>query len=238
MLVLLLAAAFGTAMAATTARFVSVSGRAARAAALVAFTAMIVACAFVAFGSRLRINFTPSMPLGIYRLESLPTNGVGRGMVVEVCAPDKAAALGRRRGYLAAGPCPHDTEPLLKIVAGVPGDNVAVSAEGVAVNGCLLPDSRPIVRDRAGRLILPWPWGEYRLGRGQIWLYAGNPRSWDSRYLCPGSGRDVMARAAPLLIDPSVRSTSGPACAAVPSAGPGILVRSGTLLRLICVVFL
>ena len=58
------------------------------------------------------------MPLGIYRLEPLPAAGVVRGMVVAVCAPDDAAELGRRRGYLATGPCPHDSELLLKVVAG------------------------------------------------------------------------------------------------------------------------
>ncbi len=86
--------------------------------------------------AHLRINFTASMPIGIYSLSPLPTAGVERGMVVVACAPGAAAALGRSRGYLGAGPCPHGTEPLLKSAAAIAGDEVDVTAAGVAVNGC------------------------------------------------------------------------------------------------------
>jgi len=170
---------------------------------------MVGACALASFGSKLRVNFTPSMPLGIYRLKPLPTSGVARGMVVAVCAPDAAADLGRRRGYLSSGPCPHDTEQLLKVVAGVPGDHVAVSPDGVAVNGCPLPDSRPIALDRAGRRLSPWPRSDDHLGWGQVWLYAGNSRSWDSRYWGPGALGDIIARAIPVLVVPSPRRAGG-----------------------------
>lgn len=197
-IVLSFAVAFSTAIAALIARLTSVGGRAARAVALAAATAMLGASAFAIVGSGLRVNFTASMPLGIYRLEPLPATGVARGMLVAVCAPNDAADLGRRRGYLSTGPCPQDTEPLLKTVAGVPGDDVAVSADGVAVNGCPLTDSRPIASDRAGRQISAWPRGDYHLGRGQIWLYAGNPRSWDSRYWGPAATADLLALAVPL----------------------------------------
>ncbi len=112
-------------------------------------------------------------------------------------------------------------ESLLKVVAGVPGDDVAVSVDGVAVNGCLLPDSRPNARDRVGRRISPWPRGDYRLGWGKVWLYAGNPRSWDSRYWGPGFLRDVMAKAAPLFVAPSVppyeRAAGTVGCGAFPA---------------------
>jgi conjugative transfer signal peptidase TraF len=172
----------------------------------------VVAVAFATFGSRLRVNFTASMPLGIYRLEPLRNSDVARGMIVAVCAPGEAADLGRLRGYLSTGPCPDDTEPLLKVAAGVPGDHVAVSAEGVAVNGCLLPDSRPIALDRAGRRVPPWPRGDYRLGQGQVWLYGSNPRSWDSRYWGPGAARDIIARAVPILVAPApLRTGAGDA---------------------------
>jgi len=39
-----------------------------------------------------------------------------------------------------------------------------------------------------------------RLGRSQVWLYAGNPRSWDSRYWRPASVTDILARAVPILV--------------------------------------
>jgi len=130
----------------------------------------------------------------------VPKSGVQRGTFVAVCAPLGAADLGRRRGYLAAGPCPADTELLLKVVAAVAGDVVAVSANGVGVNGCPLPRSRPLSFDGAGRRLSPWPQGRYRLGLGQLWLYADNARSWDSRYWGPVPLVHVTARAVPLLV--------------------------------------
>jgi conjugative transfer signal peptidase TraF len=147
----------------------------------------------------LRFNLTPSMPLGIYRLVPVPNSAVARGMVVAVCAPTGASAFGRSRGYLSMGRCPSGTEPLLKAIAGVAGDDVTVSARGVAVDGCMLANSRPFSRDLAGRRLTPWLSGHYRLHRGQLWLYANNQRSWDSRYWGPASVTDVMARAVPIL---------------------------------------
>jgi conjugative transfer signal peptidase TraF len=176
---------------------------------------------FAIYGSDLRVNLTPSMPLGIYRLEALPSNAFARGAFVVACAPADAAALGRNRGYLARGPCPGDTEQLLKVVAGVPGDEVTVSTLGVDINGCVLPNSAPLAFDRSDRPLKAWPLGRYHLGPNQLWLYTGNPRSWDSRYWGPAVTTSIMGRAVPRLVVPSLRSTSGePACGAARFAGP------------------
>jgi conjugative transfer signal peptidase TraF len=207
-LVLALALTFGALATALTARTTSAITRAARAFVL-AVPAVTIVAACAIFGSGLRINFTPSMPLGIYRLEALPANGFARGMFVVACVPGAAADLGRDRGYLARGPCPDDTEPLLKIVAAVPGDDVAVSGRGVAIKGCVLPNSVPLAFDRSGRRLTEWPSGRYHLALNQLWLYADHPRSWDSRYWGPAATASIKARAVPLLAVPSFRSTSG-----------------------------
>jgi conjugative transfer signal peptidase TraF len=164
------------------------------------FIAVIPVLAYAIDAFDLRFNFTPSMPLGIYRLTPLPKGRIQRGMFVVACAPLVAAELGRRRGYLAEGPCRTGTEPLLKVVAGVAGDSVVVSADGVAVNGRLLPHSRALSQDAAGRRLTPWPHGRYQVRRGELWLYAANDRSWDSRYWGPAQADDVRARALPQLV--------------------------------------
>jgi conjugative transfer signal peptidase TraF len=152
-----------------------------------------------------RFNLTPSIPVGIYRLTpALPTSRLSSGMLVAVCAPLKAAELGRRRGYLEKGACPADAEPLLKMVAGVADDRVAISTDGVAVNGHLLPHSRPLRSDTAGRQLWPWPERRNKLRNGQVWLYAYNDRSWDSRYWGPAPAGNVLAHLVPLLTLPSV----------------------------------
>lgn len=152
-----------------------------------------------------RVNFTASMPVGIYSLTALSPDGVKRGMLVAACAPMHAAGVGWKRGYLARGPCADGTELLLKSVAATTGDDVDVTAAGVVVDGCLLPHSRPIPRDRSGRPLAPWPQGHYRLQSGRVWLYAANDRSWDSRYWGPASVADISARAIPVLVAPWAR---------------------------------
>jgi conjugative transfer signal peptidase TraF len=148
----------------------------------------------------LRINFTASMPIGLYLLMPLPSSGVKRGMLVAACAPARAARVGRRRGYLAAGPCPEHTVLLLKYVEAVTGDEVEITPGGGFVNGWRLPSSRSARRDRAGRRLVSWPTGAYRLAAGQVWLYAPNDRSWDSRYWGPALQRNIAAEAIPLFV--------------------------------------
>jgi len=131
-------------------------------------------------------------------LSPLPPEPLKRGMLVAACAPAYAAKLGVQRGYLAAGPCASGSELLLKSVAAVDGDLIDVRAGGVLVDGHLLPHSRPVARDRSGRRLKPWPPGRYRLAEDQIWLYADNDRSWDSRYWGPSAISAAIARASPL----------------------------------------
>src|SRR5271165_6503631 len=98
--------------------------------------------------SGLRFNGTRSMPIGLYRVVAPDALGIRRGALVAVCAPAAAAELGRRRGYLTRGQCAGDSEPLLKVVAAVAGDDLTVSSSGVFVNGCRLPSSAPRSTDR------------------------------------------------------------------------------------------
>lgn len=140
----------------------------------------------------LQVNLTPSVPVGIYR--AIPTpRGIRVGMLAAVCPPSDAAALGRQRGYLLRGRCAYDTEPLLKRVVAVGGDEVRVASSGLFVDGRRLAHSAPLVADRAGRALAAWPVGRYRMARGMLWMYADNGRSWDSRYWGPISTGNVVA---------------------------------------------
>jgi conjugative transfer signal peptidase TraF len=168
-----------------------------RALRVVTVLAVMVVVSRVIIVSGLRLNVTPSMPVGIYRLVRVPETGLRRGMLVAACAPLKAAQLGRRRGYLSGGPCVGDTEPLLKTVVAMACDSVSTSKSGIAVNGRLLPDSKPMSVDSVGRRLKPWPLGSHRLKPHQIWLYADHAKSWDSRYW--GPVRNVLARVIPMV---------------------------------------
>jgi conjugative transfer signal peptidase TraF len=149
----------------------------------------------------LRFNISASMPAGIYRFTIVSPREIHRGMLVAVCAPSKAVKLGRRRGYVSTGECPENSEPLLKVVAAVAGDDVAISPNGVEVNGHLLQESKFLASDRAGRRLVSWPRGHFRISHGTIWLHADHERSWDSRYWGPAPVRNVLAKAVPVLIN-------------------------------------
>jgi conjugative transfer signal peptidase TraF len=208
-IVLSFALAFGVLAAALVARSSSVKTQARCIVQIFVYSAITVFIGYVITALHLRFNFTPSMAVGIYRLVPLPKTGVRRDMLVAACAPPNAAELGRRRAYLASGPCPSGTELLLKAVVAAAGDEIALSRAGVVVNGLLLPNSRPLSRDAAGRRLSSWPHGHFTLTQGQLWLYADNVRSWDSRYWGPVPVADILAKAVPVLtvpVAPAVRS--------------------------------
>lgn len=208
-LVLAFALALGLITAAAVASVAFIKTRKTRALHIGACAAGIIFLEQVFSELDLRFNFTPSMPLGIYRLTpALPKGELSRGTIVAVCAPRIAAEVGRRRGYLAAGRCQAGTELLLKMIVADGGDDVVISRNGVSVNGCKLPNSRQLASDGAGRRLSRWPEGHYRLRGDELWLYAANDRSWDSRYWGPAAAADVTARAIPLLTAPLFRSTS------------------------------
>lgn len=130
----------------------------------------------------LRVNATASMPRGIYRL--VP-DAPERGDLVSTCLEDGSfAALALERGYLRPGACPNGLEPLLKRVAGMPGDLIEIGQDGIAINGKLWPQSQAVSRDSLGR-----PLPEAR-GLGSRTIPAGlalvlsdrHPGGFDSRY--------------------------------------------------------
>jgi conjugative transfer signal peptidase TraF len=182
--------------------------RASRAVNLTVVAVVIALAVGALQRSDIRINFTASIPIGIYYLSPLRPNSVRRGMLVAACAPARAAGLGRQRGYLAVGHCAHNTELLLKSVAAIANDDVSVTSVGVTVNGCLLPLSRRIAQDRFGRQWSSWPTGHYRLASRQVWLHAANARSWDSRYWGPVSVDTIVSEATPLFVLPPAKAVN------------------------------
>ena len=130
-----------------------------------------------------RLNISPSAPLGLYRMVDQPAV---RGVLVAACVPPAAARLARERGYLAAGSCPGGTQPVLKRISAVPDDLVDLAPDGVAINGTQLPDSALAVSDSRGRPLPHTPWGRTVVASGEVWLMGiETTRSWDSRYFGP-----------------------------------------------------
>lgn len=142
---------------------------------------LIPACIVtVAYVVGIRINLTPSMPLGIYYLSN---NTPKRGDIVAACLPDNISKEGLMRHYLLYGHCQGHSMPVLKKIIAVPGDKVIVTDTEMIVKERIfiapqqttdlnrLPVTHFIDKNFYGHAIGFWLYGENN-----------SVRSWDSRY--------------------------------------------------------
>ena len=144
-----------------------------------------------------RINASPSLPLGLY-VETSDQSGL-----VEFCPAEPFGSFAAARGYRSKGNCPDGASPLMKPVIARPGDLVETSTRGIAVNGALVRNTAPRRLDSVGRAMTPWPFGTYRVPSGMIWVASSyNARSFDSRYFGPVAVSSIRAHLRPLLIEP------------------------------------
>lgn len=87
----------------------------------------------LAYALGLRVNFTASMPRGLYILSSgAPVRGDMAAFCLDAWA-DPWLSLAKERGYLGPGLCPGNVQPLLKRIAAVSGDEVEVVPLGIVV---------------------------------------------------------------------------------------------------------
>jgi len=138
-----------------------------RSARRVLFVVVWLALALaLVFASGFRFNPTPSLPKGIYRI--VP-GAPEKDDLVSFCLEGEFAELALERGYLEPGSCPSGLRPLLKRLAGLPGDSVdpyalpicAVDSHGRSMFPALVPGVVP---------------------SGMALVLADHPGSFDSRY--------------------------------------------------------
>ena len=163
----------------------------------IAFGLATVFSIFVLAGfAGLRINTTSSLPKGIYFI-----TGETKAPLVEFCPPVEFLELSSSRGYRPPGNCGDGAAPLLKPVIANLGDSVALSIEGIRVNGRLLPNTAPLQIDSAGRPLAAWPSGVYNVGTENVWVASSyNSRSFDSRYFGPVPIKMIRHRLKPIWI--------------------------------------
>lgn len=125
------------------------------------------------------MNVTPSLPNGIYRITARP---IAPECLASFCLKSEFTTQARERGYLAAGSCPSGLRPLLKEVAGLPGDVIGFQDGLITLNGQILAHTTRAVSDSQGR---PLPTSRLRAGvipQGQALMLAQRSDSFDSRY--------------------------------------------------------
>lgn len=118
------------------------------------------------FDAGLRINPTPSLPKGIYRIVSdIPQ----KNDLVSFCLQGEFAELALERGYLEAGSCENGLRPLLKRLAGMPDDYI--EAETLAI--CSVDSQERHIPSILQSGVIPF---------GMALVLADHPGSFDSRY--------------------------------------------------------
>jgi conjugative transfer signal peptidase TraF len=156
----------------------------------------VVMLIFKGFG--LRVNFTNSMPRGLYSTERQSSYHTGDFVIV--CLPDSIAQEGYDRGYLEKGiSCPNRIEPLIKEIIAVPGDTVELTDTAMIVNN--KPYAAPLFQfDRKGRPTHYIPRTIYP-NTNTYWLYGEHDPnySWDSRYYGGVEASNIIGRAHPLF---------------------------------------
>ena len=146
-----------------------------------AVAALVVAgTAFAA--SRLTRNYTPSLPIGVYRLR--PELPVAKGEIVDLAIPSAARPLIVGR-YLPAG------FRLLKRVVAIEGDVVCLTGGWYRVNGSAISPVAPF--DSVGR---PLPAFSFcgPVPPGMAFVATPVPSSLDSRYFGPVPVRALLSR--------------------------------------------
>ncbi len=148
------------------------------------------------YGFGIRLNLTPSYPLGLWRIEALD-RPVAVGDLVFICPPEMAGVvLGRERGYVRRGLCPGWLSPLIKTVVALPGYHIEIDGV-VTIDGQELSQSDVRTVDPEGRALPSHPGG--RVPPGHLFLHSTFAGSYDSRYFGPIPASGVLGLAHPVL---------------------------------------
>jgi conjugative transfer signal peptidase TraF len=144
----------------------------------------------------LRINTTPSEPLGLWRVAPLDRE-VQVGDMVFVCPPDTGTiSEGFGRGYLRSGLCLGGFGPLIKTVTALGGQRIEI-AGAVTIDGRPITNSNLVSQDGHGRPLHSYEGGT--VPTGFVFLHSPFPGSWDSRYFGPVPAAGILGLAKQVL---------------------------------------
>ena len=162
---------------------------------------LFAALVFCAHAVGLRINESPSLPIGVWRLSPL-RDQVRRDDVVSFCPSDTVAFREAwPRGYLGTGLCEGGYEPLLKPIAAIEGDRVIRTDQGIRINGRLIANSKRLDHDGSGRPLPGNRVNDVIVAKGEVWVISSyNPLSFDSRYFGPVPVSNIEGLARPLFV--------------------------------------
>lgn len=124
--------------------------------------------------------FEHSMPRGLYRTTS---GEVERGGIALIHLPYKWSQFGLERGYLHPSFSGESERRAIKRVVAIEGDEVSIAAEGIVVNGELLPYTQQQTVDSQGRAMPELNLKKVLLEKGEYVVISHQQENgFDSRY--------------------------------------------------------
>jgi len=135
------------------------------------------------------INYTDSLPRGIYQLRPIKKE-IERNMIVALAVPEHVQSLVYGRKWLFKGTM------LMKPVAAIPGDKILISENGLYINERYFG---PVFSFDSDGLPLPEIRISYTLRDRQVFLASRYKKSFESRYFGHVYIKNIIAEALPIL---------------------------------------
>ena len=154
---------------------------------MVGVVAGVLAGTVGAVHAGVRINLSPSMPKGLYRLVNCNETAardaaVGDWVAIDTkeASSNPGLAFFRSQGWLSYSGRSDDL--LMKTIVGVGGDEVTEKDGRLCVNGTPLAKNASKRQQAVGTLPLPSVELPQRLNEGEVWLSSDHEKGIDSRY--------------------------------------------------------
>lgn len=163
---------------------------------LVVGSMLITSVVVAGWWGGLRLNFTRSYPLGLWRIGTFDRSAA-IGDLVFICPPQTAVfEEARSRGYIHHGLCQGRFSPLIKTVVATEGQRIEIG-RSVVIDGHVLLHSEVQAADGAGRTLVPFRGGV--VPPGLLFLHSDMANSYDSRYFGPIPAKGLLGLAHPIV---------------------------------------
>ncbi|KIE05259.1 hypothetical protein NF27_DT00330 [Candidatus Jidaibacter acanthamoeba] len=149
-----------------------------------------------------RFNFSPSMPIGIWKTDST-SQSILKGKVVLTCLPHQADIynLVLKHNLLPKGLCDDGTAPLLKPVAAIGSDIVVIDNQFISVNDQVIINSTALEPNKFKVNLPLLSEGKYIVNEDEVWLISKHhTHSLDSRYFGAIGKENIIAVMQPVWV--------------------------------------
>ena len=149
-----------------------------------------------------RANFSPSMPIGVWKTDST-AHSILKGKVVLACLPHQADIynLVLKHKLLPKGSCDDGTAPLLKPIVATKGDIIRITNQAISINDQIIINSTALEPNKFKVNLPLLSEGKYIVNEDEVWLISKHhTHSLDSRYFGAIGKENIIAVMQPVWV--------------------------------------